>query len=1345
MAEIILKLAAEEDWKSLRSALNDQTADEVAALFMQRLGKEENSYEPHDSANILGLLRAIYKGSPLGDPRGLERRDLIMRGIMEWLVAKAENMSSSADKMATDLTNYLNNAADELPVNSLIEAVNFICETLQRGDLVHAKLFDFLPKLVVLILGRKLIVIDDTAKGNTEQLTGEAYANFIISRICTAKWPPTLVVTLANIFREIPLTDDQTRMVVEKVIKSLSVVDVNEIPPLVYQLFLLSQKGYKHLIIKGVISYFDELDQLFNDKETAIVSQGRRISFSQLCHMEGTAILHLSFAVKQDQALGADYIKFMKAGGRDSRITPFNVACLLSIARIHRFESTIMDFLKGSVVNAFKDQERLEKSQWIAELSGFKPVQIWPIFHNVIRRTVFGWDQTIQSLVRLGFLVIDYAAAADRWGKFRKGPPVTPNEHTCVIGVRILLETFKLHSSVRMEVLDQCIARIMTKSNSAYYFVELLSSLTKDCPQLLLEYLPRIRETLDYLCFMSLPIAEHLMKAVQPLIYLSASLRDGLLLVLRKGMFSKELDGRLIALSGFLEMLRPPQYMKDAAERPSTSTQLNQDLDATTQHDIEALWIEILGMLRRCFSQQSEVRVMLYRGLDRLIDINPELNIMIFEILYQQFQKFYVQDLNISTPFRFEECVNSDTAGGVPKMTEPIHHLLSCLCKTVRSLSTHDLDVRHLAECRSLLVTLAQRFVRADVEDYELDKSAEFNAGIRNNIYADMLLGCYEVMMEHISVAEEEGVNVPEIIGKLMKRYKTLIEVIKEKTHQSRTRRQYGSASDISILHLRDTAKICHSVFTESKSRDSLGSNVDYVRYLTSISLTQLSELIHHLDEPSMDLYESSLQLAHIYAIEFIGKNHLDDLIHQQANDKKKDKNKSILSGFIDCFTVALQAVITNWEGRLCDFLTRTLPKDPNEESDDGEDLCGRIGAHLNAYQQLVIQYISDKIPLHREAIGIVRAMQHLYNILYRQYGESNAQAKRFTQWLVLLCKEHTIDEQSLIKALLSLLLTISKNNSNYDCINEIALDVLALLGDVQSPIMDDMEEEEPETEFSIVTLRTALPMAAQLLVFLEENYEELEWCCNYLRISLQAILKDNPSNNIPSEIEGFSAEICRRLRALMLIHVTLERTNLQGMAAENVIRSLRSTHKALHALVKFKLLEGKKFEQQEFADVIALAGGDLSKHMYEAMGVYGQRNEEGLAGGGKKSGKKGGSGANLKLKAKAKREGKLYPDLVFRVEMFEKSLIDLSKKTGVNYMKYLKRSTARDFRILTEHLVNEDKEGEEDAEEGETQNAKRRAQTRAESEPGDYEQEEEEDGEEEGESLIRRKRTRQM
>ena len=56
---------------------------------------------------------------------------------------------------------------------------------------------------------------------------------------------------------------------------------------------------------------------------------------------------------------------------------------------------------------------------------------------------------------------------------------------------------------------------------------------------MILESVSRLREAFDYLALLPLSTADGLLRSIQPLLKLSPTLRDGLVIVLRKAIFSR--------------------------------------------------------------------------------------------------------------------------------------------------------------------------------------------------------------------------------------------------------------------------------------------------------------------------------------------------------------------------------------------------------------------------------------------------------------------------------------------------------------------------------------------------------------------------------------------------------------------------------------------------------------------------------------------------------------------------------------------------------------------------------------------------------------------------------------
>jgi Fanconi anemia group I protein len=71
----------------------------------------------------------------------------------------------------------------------------------------------------------------------------------------------------------------------------------------------------------------------------------------------------------------------------------------------------------------------------------------------------------------------------------------------------------------------------------------------------------------------------------------------------------------------------------------------------------------------------------------------------------------------------------------------------------------------------------------------------------------------------------------------------------------------------------------------------------------------------------------------------------------------------------------------------------------------------------------------------------------------------------------------------------------------------------------------------------------------------------------------------------------------------------------------------------------------------------------------------------------------KDGKKRKRELTAKASKELRSVPAIVYSVEQFEIQAIELSRKGNFNFLRFIKRSTARDFRI-NGAVLNEMNEG---------------------------------------------------
>lgn len=112
------------------------------------------------------------------------------------------------------------------------------------------------------------------------------------------------------------------------------------------------------------------------------------------------------------------------------------------------------------------------------------------------------------------------------------------------------------------------------------------------------------------------------------------------------------------------------------------------------------------------------------------------------------------------------------------------------------------------------------------------------------------------------------------------------------------------------------------------------------------------------------------------------------------------------------------------------------------------------------------------------------------------------------------------------------------------------------------------------------------------------------------------------------------------------------------------------------------------------------MSGSDITDKMYKFLTVYGQRQQiiESSRIKTKNKGKKR-KEIDTKQEARVQRESRMIPQLIYTVEQYERHLIQLSRKTKVDFMQYMKRSTSRDFKIEIS-MLNAESSSDEDEKE---------------------------------------------
>ncbi|XP_042680082.1 Fanconi anemia group I protein isoform X1 [Centrocercus urophasianus] len=1316
MAQRILQLAAEESPERLQEALQGLAEGELGEMVTRQAlrGRE-----------TAALLRGIFRGSPCSQPSGVLRR----LQVYKHCVPLVESGDLHVGKVS-EIIGLLMLEARQLPGHALAELATSFVEVIKGGSLSNGKSLELLSTVLTALSNSK----ESLAYGKGE-LNGEEFKKQLINTLCSSKWDPQCVIHLANMFRDIPLSGEELQFVVEKVLRMFSKLDLQEIPPLVYQLLLLSAKGSKKTVLEGIISFFNQLDKKQKEEQRVPQSADLEVAtlpLDQLRHVEGTVILHIVSAINLDQDIGEELIKHLKTEQQKDpgkALCPFSVALLLSIAVKHRLQEQIFDFLKTSITRSCKDLQFLQASKFLQDLCP-QQYDVTAVILEVVKNSAFGWDHVTQGLVDLGFSLMEsYEPKKSFGGKTAEtnlGLSKMPAQQACKLGASILLETFKVHEPIRSDILEQVLNRVLTKAASPVsHFIDLLSNIVVSAPLVLQNSSSRVTETFDNLSFLPIDTVQGLLRAVQPLLKVSMSVRDSLILVLQKAIFSRQLDARKAAVAGFLLLLRNFKILGSL-----TSSQCSQAIGATqVQADVhacynsaanEAFCLEILGSLRRCLSQQADVRLMLYEGFYDVLRRNSQLASSIMETLLSQIKQYYLPQPDLLPPLKLEGCIMAQ--GDQIFLQEPLAHLLCCiqhclawykstvhLCKGAEDEEEEEEEeVGFEQNFEEMLESVTRRMIKSELEDFELDKSADFSpssgVGVKNNIYAIQVMGICEVLIEYNFNTGNFSKNKFEDVLGLFTCYNKLSEILKEKAGKNKS--TLGNKIARSFLSMAFVSTLLTALFRDNaqsheESLAVLRSSTEFLRYAVSVALQKVQQLEEtgQTDGPDGQNPDKMFQnLCKITRVLLWRYTSIPTAVEESGKKKGKSISLLCLEGLLRIFNTMQQL----YTARIPQFLQALDITDGDAEEAD-INVTEKAAFQIRQFQRSLVNQLSSSEDdfNSKETQLLITILSTLSKLL----DPGSQQFLQFLTWTVKICKENALEDLSCCKGLLTLLFSLHVlYKSPVSLLRELAQDIHACLGDIDQDV-----EIESRSHFAIVNVKTAAPTVCLLVLGQADKVlEEVDWLIKRLTILGSDTSED--STQASNQTQALEKGVILQLGTLLTVFHELVQTALPaGSCVDSLLRSLSKTYTILTSLIKHYIQACRSTSNAvpgRLEKLVKLSGSHLTPQCYSFITYVQNIHSESLsfAEEKKKKKKEDETAAVSTVMAKVLRETKPIPNLIFAIEQYEKFLIHLSKKSKVNLMQYMKLSTSRDFRInasmldsvLQEHST-EDAENEPD------------------------------------------------
>ncbi|KAJ9181895.1 hypothetical protein P3X46_005941 [Hevea brasiliensis] len=1165
---------------------------------------------------------------------------------------------------------------------------------------------------------------------------GKECANLILDRIFESEWSKVVLVKMVFLARELAgfLDKVRARELLEKVFKGMKSVDLQDLPLLSYQLLVLASKGFnKREVIEGIMRFFgSEL----GSKASSTVRQ-----------VEGTVLLHVNFAVKQDPSLGQEVIGLVKLDSK--ALNHFAVAVLLSVARVRRFSESSMGILRTAVLAAYSDYKFSRDCLWLPDGLKKEYLQIVQMVEKSILRAVnesnYGREHIVPSIVQFSFALLESLEGGNQGDLCNFGGLLGVEE----LSVQILKNLFEIHDMARNEIIEQCKLRVLSlKPEQSIPVIRLLFCLVQSYPYPVLEHVSRLKELLDYFTFMHGNVASCLVAALASLFKFNRDLRDYTILVVRKAMFKREDAVRLAATNAIISvLLAEKQSTRDglfSLQDSSSQASCSQQAEIPCSYSSGGLFQELSGLLHRCLYLQAKVRKAMYHGLLKLVLVDPASGGAVLDFLLPHFLHFFKEDDDVQ--LQISGCVKSE--GGKVVIEEPLDCLLSCVC-WILLLQPHDKTNnpdslwacfgfsfsqdnevgRNLSgEAFSKAFLHIRKFLKkGNLEDILSSTLGSGSTAVEEEnkkCCALILSGTIEVVLNTIAIELEKATDLKRVdleneilefvnFHESLEKYSCVKQssVVKSQNVRANaldmpsfikdglTQEQIPFLATSSLCQLMKTAL---SLYNSECSRSSAASqnhsqlpSRDTLKCFKIIHFVLNSSLLHirsyptgRKEEPLKTLIYGEIKLMGPPLLKLICL--LNSGLNFATDQKKEMKGKKAVEDRKEHLHLALlclkELVTISLKNSCSTGLLEDLLSASTLKYDLDEEYeeMSRIGDQQIRIKVIFIVKILRPLFAELLAQSSFHEIEILCEMLMMVCEKLPSKWRNSNgSWGIHVCKSNGIRNSRVARSVAALAISLSSPPDDLIVAQYMAKELLEVIG------LERNTQVEMSESYPIINQSTSTAISSCILKFIEAFITDMHWTMKKLKMFSLVWQKSIHLSQNGEDVSGFAVEDNLYLRAEAVVKVlsSFVLMNLKDPQAEHLLRLTAKFYKHLAQMSRLRIApKGCKqlIPSPTFQRLVEITCKQLTVPLYKFVAEL-QRGQQ--------------ENPNTKVIInKIKRENKFIPDLIFQIEDYEKYLIRLSKVSKVNLLKHAKRSTSRDFRILDNRNNGEDAPNSHDA-----------------------------------------------
>lgn len=679
--------------------------------------------------------------------------------------------------------------------DDLMSIMDHVLEAFEANGQLSVYALQLVPILISSLESQRQVTSREVPPNDSSDfITGCCF------RVINHAWPRPQVSLILDAVGRFPLTRTLRVATLEKGAHSAKSAELQDLPAIIHQLTLVAASFARNELLSEIMNIFYFWEEHINEKKHLKTHQ------RQLLEIEGSVLLYLQTAIKYDKIIAKIWLERIKSGTEPG--SSFAFAFSLMIASIPEFEQEVINLICQALARQQKDSLMKRSVPWLfkhVDDCSTDSLEMYTSLLRCIRNSAYGQEILMQPIVNLGFSLMDFQGMKKMLSFKHKDSHVSLNPYLQSLyqlhhlGIEVLKKTFVAHKDSRGKILSKCADSLISCDSeiSGMNHVKFILHVVHFYPDLMETHLKELRIILENLRMLPKVVAISFIASLRSMCRSRREIADIIVLVLRKLMFSKETVSKIVAAKGFILLVENELSSKtkyDAgnkgivASMPSASCQNGPSLSQLGAFDSKRsggvnLLQELMGFLRRCLTQQPEVRKVVYEGLPTVLKADPAMSEHIAQLLLPHLAMFFEGDELLPAPLKLEACVRLSRDGTVARLIEPIPDLLVCVRKVLASggwkknvVECNDRKENRISNCPEnfdigkksdksheidaglslsrLFYSLRQRLIECPLEDFSFDLSSNFNLGESlgelNNLMASLLLGCYEVCMEDI-------------------------------------------------------------------------------------------------------------------------------------------------------------------------------------------------------------------------------------------------------------------------------------------------------------------------------------------------------------------------------------------------------------------------------------------------------------------------------------------------------------------------------------------------------------------------------------------------------------------